>query len=202
MDKSRRNFLVLGSRIAGAVVLSGFVWRIFGSSGKDSEFEQPSRRYTWQINPDKCRFCGKCAYACVRRPAAVKALNDQKKCSNCVVCYAHITDRQISSARVQQYGTRVCPHNAVRRQNFSGGLDGVFTYTIDQSRCVGCAKCVAECNHSGSSSMFLAIRPDLCLGCNQCACAEKCPYDAIERVPLSSIDDLRDDPMPETSNKS
>lgn len=193
MDESKRRFLILSGRTVGAMALTGLVWRIFSASGKNPEFEQPARRYAWQINPDKCRFCGKCGPACVRKPAAVKALNDQTKCSNCVVCYAHIADRQIESARIQQHGTRICPRNAVCRQNFSGGPDGVYTYTIDQSHCIGCARCVAECNNLGSRSIFLVIRPDLCLGCNQCACALSCPFNAVERVPLNFADDFRGD---------
>ena len=39
--------------------------------------------------------------------------------------------------------------------------------------------------------MFLVIRPDLCLGCNDCAIAAVCPHDAIERIPRESADDFR-----------
>ena len=39
--------------------------------------------------------------------------------------------------------------------------------------------------------MFLIIRPDLCLDCSQCDIALACPSDAIERVPLESVDDYR-----------
>lgn len=195
-DRSRRSFIITGGRILGSFVFAGAIWRIFFTSSKNSEFEQPARRYVWQINPEKCRYCGKCGRACVRQAAAVKAVNDQKKCSNCVVCYGHITNREIPSQLIEKSGVRVCPRNAVIRKNFSGGIDGCFLYNIDHSRCIGCAKCVKECNELGTRSMFLVIRPDLCLGCNSCACARACPFDAIEQVPTNPIDDYRGEYMP------
>jgi ferredoxin len=41
--------------------------------------------------------------------------------------------------------------------------------------------------------MFLVIRPDLCLGCNECSIAVACPHDAIERIPREPVDDYRGD---------
>ena len=41
--------------------------------------------------------------------------------------------------------------------------------------------------------MFLIIRPDLCLGCNECSIATKCPAGAIERIPREPADDFRGD---------
>jgi electron transport complex protein RnfB len=191
MNESRRAFLRLGGRILGASALGALVWRFFSPGRADAEFVQPDRRYAWRINPDKCRFCGACAAACVRRPAAVKALNDQKKCSNCVVCYGHILQTHIASAKIDTDGKRVCPYDAVRRRNLAGGLDGAFVYTIDQARCAGCGRCALRCNELGTKSMFLVIRPDLCLDCNHCASAAACPYGAMERFHLGSVSDLR-----------
>jgi electron transport complex protein RnfB len=195
-DHARREFIIRLGRIITAMFFAGAVWRIFFTSSKNSEFEQPARRFGWQINPEKCRYCGACGTACVRQPAAVKAVNDQKKCSNCVVCYGHISNRTIPSAMIEKSGLRVCPNDAVIRKNFSGGLDGSFLYNVDHSRCIGCAKCVKECNVLGTRSMFLVIRPDLCLGCNSCACARACPYGAIEQVPVGMADDYSGEYLP------
>ena len=96
----------------------------------------------------------------MRKPSAVKALNDQKKCSNCVVCYGHITDTHIESDKIDSEGDRVCPVDAVERKNFSGGLDGMFLYSNDPKLCIACSKCVKRCNEHGTKSMFLAIRPE------------------------------------------
>lgn len=193
MSWSRRDFVRLTGHVLGGAALVGIGARLF-SPAKDAEAPAPTRRYAWQIDPSMCRSCGICETACVRKPSAVKALNDQQRCSNCVVCYGHISDTGIDSAKIDTEGRRVCPHDAVTRKNFCGGLDGMYLYAQDHARCTGCAKCVFACTTHGSRSMFLTIRPDLCLGCNACAIAAACPYDAIMRVPCEAVDDLQDLP--------
>lgn len=188
MKHSRRKFIRL---TAGAGLLSALTWRLFSPESEDAEFTPQSRRFMWQIDPDKCRWCGKCETACVRKPSAVKAVNDQKKCSNCVVCYGYITNHGVASDKIDTHGVRVCPVDAVKRKNFCGGVDGMFLYSQDHAKCVGCAACAKHCNEQGTASMFMVIRPDICLGCNECEIAKICPYDAIERVPANSVDDFR-----------
>lgn len=193
MIQSRRKSLETASHLLGIAALGGAVARIFSPPSKDAEFIAQGRRFAWQIDPEKCQYCGACETACVRKPSAVKALNDPRKCSNCVVCYGHIADSKIDSDKIDSEGKRVCPVGAVERKNFSGGVDGMFLYTQDPKKCVGCGKCVKRCNEHGTKSMFLVIRPDLCLGCNECAIAVACPYDAIERIPREPVDDYRGD---------
>ena len=189
----RRQFVLWAGRSACLAGLGGVVWRILSGGKPDASFVQPPHRHGWQIRPEKCRYCGLCSTACVRSPSAVKAVNDQKKCSNCVVCYGHIKERQLESTKIESHGTRVCPRHAVDRKNYSGGLDGYYLYSINPDLCIGCSTCVAECNTHGTGSMFLMIRPDLCLGCNECAIARVCPHKAIERVPLfSAVEQLPD----------
>jgi electron transport complex protein RnfB len=188
---SRRDFMRLGGRFAVGGILGGIAWRVLAGVDPDFEIDQPRGSYAWQIDPEKCSFCGKCATACVRQPSAVKAVNDQKKCSYCVICYGHIRNKEIDSDMVESDGDKVCPENAVRRNNYCGGSDGYFTYTIDHERCIGCGECALACNGHGSKSMFLIIRPDLCLGCNQCQIALECPDGAITRLPLEPADDFR-----------
>jgi len=193
MSESRRKHLKHAGHWLGAALLGGSVWRISSPPGEEAEFIAQNRRFAWQVDPEKCLYCGLCETACVRNPSAVKAVNDQKKCSNCVVCYGHITNSKIDSDKIDSEGERVCPHDAVVRENFSGGVDGMFLYSNDPGKCVGCAKCVKRCNEHGTKSMFLVIRPDLCLGCNECAIADACPHDAIERIPREPVDDYRGD---------
>lgn len=193
MKQSRRKHLETAGHLLGVAALGAAATRIFSPPSEDAEFIAQGRRFAWQIDPEKCRYCGVCATACVRKPSAVKALNDQKKCSNCVVCYGHIADSKIESDKIESEGERVCPVDAVVRENFSGGTDGMFLYSNDPRKCVGCAKCVKRCNEHGTQSMFLVIRPDLCLGCNECAIAVACPHDAIERIPREPVDDYRGD---------
>lgn len=190
MARSRRNFMRIAGYAVGSATLAGATVRIFSPPAEEAEFIPQARRFAWQIDPEKCQYCGLCETACVRKPSAVKAVNDPKKCSNCVVCYGHISDSKIESTKIDSDGKRVCPYDAVQRKNFSGGLDGLFLYSHDHAACTGCGKCVEACNVHGTGSMFLAIRPDLCFGCNECAIAVACPHDAIERIPREPVDDF------------
>ena len=190
---TRRSHLRLGGQLLGALALGAATARVFSPPDEDAEFIAQGRRFAWQVVPDKCQYCGLCETSCVRKPSAVKAINDPKKCSNCVVCYGHTLDTHIDSDKIDSEGERVCPVDAVVRENFSGGADGMFLYSNDHALCIGCSKCVQRCNEHGTKSMFLAIRPDLCLGCNECAIAVACPHDAIERIPREAVDDYRGD---------
>ncbi len=191
MSKSRRSFLRLGGHVVGGLGLATATARIFSPPSVDAEFVPQKRRFAWQIDPLKCQSCSVCETACVRKPSAAKALNDPKKCSNCVVCYGHIGNKHIESDKIDTEGERICPYDAVLRKNFCGGLDGMFLYSHNHSRCTGCAKCVKHCKEEGTGSMFMVIRPDLCLGCNECAIAVSCPHNAIERIPCAPADDFK-----------
>jgi len=196
----RKEFFRRSGHALGLVVLGTITARILAKPSDDAEFIAQNRRFAWQIDPERCTSCGLCETACIRKPSAVKALNDPKKCSNCVVCYGHITDSKIDSDKIDSEGERVCPVDAVTRENFSGGIDGMFLYSNDPKRCIGCGQCTKRCNEHGSQSMFLMIRPDLCLGCNECAIAVACPHAAIERVPREPVDDYRGDYYFDTSD--
>jgi electron transport complex protein RnfB len=190
---NRREALRIGGQLLGAASLGALGWRVFSPSSEKTGFIAQNRRFAWQIDPEKCLACGRCATACVRKPSSAKAVNDPKKCSNCVVCYGHISDTQVDSDKIDTEGKRVCPVDAVQRENFSGGADGLFLYRQDPKRCIGCAQCVKRCNEHGSKSMFMIIRPDLCLGCNECAIAVACPHGAVIRIPRAPVDDYRGD---------
>ena len=198
--KSRREFLQWTGRCVAGCALGGIGLRVLAGGRSDSEFVQPPHRYGWQINPDACRFCGLCETACVRKPSAVKAVNDQKKCSNCVVCYGHLGDKTVPNDKIATSDQLICPHRAVERKAFSEELDGPFIYTINPGLCTGCARCAFACNEQGSKSMFMIIRPDLCLGCNDCEIARVCPHDAVERVPVYPANDFRGIYSPEDGN--
>ena len=49
--------------------------------------------------------------------------------------------------------------------------------------CSGCAKCVKGCGAFGNGSLYLQVRHDRCLNCNECSIAEECPSGAFKRVP-------------------
>ncbi|MEA2068251.1 MAG: hypothetical protein U9P12_03525 [Verrucomicrobiota bacterium] len=189
----RKEFFRRSGHALGLAALGTVSARMLMKPSDEAEFIAQGRRFAWQIDPEKCKSCGLCATTCVRKPSAVKAVNDPKKCSNCVVCYGHITNKHIDSDKIDSEGEHVCPVNAVDRKNFSGGIDGMFLYTQDPKTCIACGRCTKRCNEHGTKSMFLVIRPDLCLGCNECSIAIACPHDAIERIPREPVDDYRGD---------
>ncbi len=186
----RRAFLRNLGRIGCGLAIGGVAARVI-SAHANPETAGPKSRFMWQINHEKCTYCGKCEIACVRTPSAVKAVNDQKKCSNCVVCFGHISNKEIASDKIDSDGKRICPTDAIIRKNYSGGADGYFLYDIDHKKCIGCGKCAAKCNHEGSNSMYLIIRPDLCVNCNSCNIAAKCPSGAIEKLFYGPEDNFR-----------
>lgn len=193
VNPDRRRFIRLGGQVIGASALGGTAWRLLTGGNAEAEFSQPKGPYVWRINLEKCNFCGLCETACVRKPSAVKALNDPTKCSYCVACYGHISDLNVSSEMIQKQGKRVCPYDAVLRKQLTGGINGYHIYSIDESKCTACGKCTKRCNELGTKSMFLIIRPDLCLGCNRCHIAAVCPKGAIERAHSYPEDDFRGD---------
>jgi ferredoxin len=77
---------------------------------------------------------------------------------------------------------QLCPTAASKRTFVE---DPYYEYTIDEQLCIGCAKCVEGCNRFGIGSMFLHIRHDRCVHCNECAIARTCPGVAFRRVPTS-----------------
>jgi electron transport complex protein RnfB len=170
----RREFLGDGIRIAGAVGLGGLVALRAAINGQAQE-------YVWQIDPDKCIACDKCQTLCVLDPSAVKSVQCFQLCGYCDVCtgYFPLTDFELSTAAENQ----LCPTEAIRR-NFIEAQAGVryFEYTIDEELCIGCGKCVKGCELM-NGSLYLQVRHDVCVNCNECAIAVACPAEAFCRVP-------------------
>jgi electron transport complex protein RnfB len=186
----RRKFIMMAGRAACGLALGGVAYRVVSKHLIEDE-AGPRTRHAWQIDPNKCKACDKCKTACVRTPSAAKAVNDQKKCSFCVVCYGHITNKHIASEKIMSEGKRACPRDAVVRIDYSNRPDGYFIYEIDDEKCDGCAICVGLCTKKGTKSMFMIIRPDLCLNCNNCQIAQNCPEKAIDKVFIGPEDDFK-----------
>jgi electron transport complex protein RnfB len=64
------------------------------------------------------------------------------------------------------------------------GDERFFEYTIDEQKCIACGKCVAGCRLM-NGSLYLQVRHDRCVNCNECAIAVACPAQAFRRVPAS-----------------
>ncbi|MBF0543074.1 MAG: ferredoxin [Candidatus Riflebacteria bacterium] len=172
LKTSRRDFLKWWLRLFAT---AGFAWTGFHlklSSEGDS---------TWQLDPQKCIQCEKCAAECVLTPSAVKCVHIFKKCGYCDLCSGYFIKgaTNLNTAAENQ----LCPTGALKRTYVE---EPFFQYTIDEALCLGCGKCVKNCRAFGNSSLILQIKHDLCLNCNQCKIALSCPSGAFKRVSAQS----------------
>jgi Na+-translocating ferredoxin:NAD+ oxidoreductase subunit B len=175
--KTRRQFLSDGARIAGAVGL-------FGAAGLLSLRRAGGEKLVWQLDPDKCMACGNCQTHCVLDESAVKAVQCFALCGYCDVCTGYFPTKDYSLDTDAK--NQLCPTGAIVRQFVEEkGGQRYFEYTIDEKLCIGCGKCVAGCKLM-NGSLYLQVRHDRCLNCNECSIAVACPTQAYERVPLSS----------------
>jgi electron transport complex protein RnfB len=173
----RREFLRGAARGLFLTILGGVVGpllaRLFG--------EPPPRKTVWQIDPEKCIQCGRCSTECVLDVSAVKCVHDFSMCGYCERCFAFFKQQPPefdSGAENQQ-----CPTGAIRRRFVE---DPYFEYVIDEELCIGCGRCVKGCASFGNGSLYLQVRHDRCLNCNECRIAAACPADAYMRCPVSS----------------
>jgi electron transport complex protein RnfB len=143
--------------------------------------------YVWQIDPFKCTQCGQCKTNCVLTPSASKCVHAFPMCGYCDLCggYQRQGVKTISTAAENQ----LCPTGAITRKFVE---EPYFEYTIDVKLCDGCAKCVKGCADFGNGSLYMQIRHDLCVNCNDCSIARTCPSDAIIRVPANEDYILKD----------
>ena len=164
----RRDVLRIGVAAAATVGL-----------GVAATSRRPDERETvWQLDPDKCVQCGKCATECVLTPSAVKCVHAYDVCGYCKLCSGY--HRPNAQALDTAAENQLCPTAAIQRTFIE---DPYYEYHIDESLCIGCAKCVKGCTAFGNGSLFLQVRHDRCVNCNDCAIARACPSGAFERVP-------------------
>ncbi|MBN1410954.1 MAG: hypothetical protein JW969_08915 [Spirochaetales bacterium] len=166
---NRRDFLKKGffaSLLAGVTSLFGF-----------SLFKTKTENTVWQIDPDLCSQCGQCATKCVLTPSAVKCVHAYSVCGYCQLCSGYFLPNTITLTTAAE--NQLCPTGAIKRTFIE---DPYYEYVIDESLCIGCAKCVTGCTVFGNGSLFLQIRHDRCLNCNECSIARECPARAISRV--------------------
>jgi electron transport complex protein RnfB len=135
----------------------------------------------WQLDPDKCVKCGQCATHCVLTQSAVKCVHSYAICGYCRLCFGFF-----------QPGTPVLDEGAENQMCPTGALvrrfveEPYYEYSVDESLCVGCGKCVKGCNTFGNGSLFLQVRHDRCRNCNECSIARDCPSEAYLRTPSST----------------
>ncbi|MDX9975692.1 MAG: 4Fe-4S binding protein [FCB group bacterium] len=175
---SRRGFL----RAGAALVAGGIAWQARPVSGQT----------VWQLDPAKCLQCGRCATECVLSPSAVKCVHNYQICGYCDLCSGYLQP----GAKGRDTGAehQLCPVAAIQRKFIE---DPFFQYTIDESLCIGCGKCVKGCTLFGNGSLQLQIKQDVCVHCNECAIAMACPADAFSRVPVEEAYVLKSQPPQE-----
>lgn len=179
---ARRKFLrVLGTTVAGGSILA--VSGVLASRLKNDK----ESSYYWQIDPQKCTHCGRCETDCVLQVSAVKCFHANKVCGYCDLCggYFRSNAKELNTAAENL----MCPTGAIQRKFVE---DPYFEYTIDESLCNGCGKCVKGCSSFGNGSLYLQIKRDLCTDCNECKIARVCPSDAITRVSMHTSYNLKD----------
>jgi len=170
---SRRDFLRDGLKTTAAIGIGTTAGLLLTRAAGAS--------MVWQIDPTKCVQCERCSTNCVLGPSAVKCVHSFDMCGYCLLCggYYEPTARTRDTAAENQ----LCPAGALKRTFVETPF---YEYTIDESLCIGCGKCVKGCNAFGNGSLQLQVRYDLCVQCNQCSIAVLCPSDAFVRVPASS----------------
>lgn len=172
--KLTRRQIILGGLKGAAVAAFAAVAGLITSRAS-------AKTTVWQIDPEKCVQCGLCATCCVLKTSAVKCVHAFDLCGNCDPCTGYLElnalDRDTAAENV------LCPTNAIRRRLI---YEPLYEYTIDEDRCVGCAKCARGCSAFGNGSLFMQVRHDRCLNCNQCAIAAACPAQAFVRLRANS----------------
>ena len=138
---SRRQFLRGGVRVAamtGLGAITGLVATRTVAKGT-----------VWQIDPQKCVRCGLCATHCVLEQSAVKCVHAHALCGYCQLCtgYFEPEPNDLNTGAENQ----LCPTAAIQRTYVE---DPYFEYRIDETLCIGCAKCVEGCNRSATVRCF------------------------------------------------
>ncbi len=170
---TRRHLLrdsLWGTCLAGLGVLTGSVIS-----------QVRKTRTVWQIDPYTCVACGNCAKYCVLDTSAVKCVHAFAVCGYCRICFGFFGPESVDITEGAE--NQVCPTGAIKRTFVE---DPYYQYTIDESLCNGCGKCVKGCNTFGNGSLFLQVRHDRCLNCNECSIAAACPSGAYKRVPAET----------------
>jgi electron transport complex protein RnfB len=175
---SRREFMNRSFRIVGLVGIGGAAGVLARRAASNTVF---------QVDPAKCVACDLCRTSCVLSHSAVKAVNVFNKCGYCQLCPAYFDVTSQPDEKGLPTG-KVCPQDALKRR-VVGKIDeedpnnNYYEYTIDESLCDGCGKCVKACKPpAGNGALHLEVRYNRCLECDSCSIQIACPQSAIVRI--------------------
>jgi len=177
---NRREIIRAGARTIAGFVIGGVSLALFRKSS--------SQEMVWQIDPDVCIQCEKCSINCVLPQSAVKCVHSFSMCGYCDLCSGYLEPGALTRDTAAE--NQLCPTGALKRMFIE---DPYFQYTIDEELCIGCGKCVKGCGAFGNGSLYLQVRHDQCLNCNECSIARSCPSRAYRRVPAGTPYILRGD---------
>lgn len=177
---SRRAFIRTGLNTFSALFIGGVSGALLGRSSSED--------WVWQLDPSICIQCERCATNCVLPHSAVKCIHSFSMCGYCDLCSGYLQPGTMS--RETGAENQLCPTGAIKRMFVE---EPYFEHVIDELLCVGCGKCVKGCGSFGNGSLYLQVRHDRCLNCNECSIARSCPSQAYKRVPASKPYILRGD---------
>ncbi|MFC1555947.1 ferredoxin [candidate division KSB1 bacterium] len=166
----RRDFMRLSLNAIAGLSIGG----ISGVLIKNSSAEE----MVWQLDPSICIQCEKCSTNCVLPLSAVKCVHSYSMCGYCDLCSGYLEPG--AKSRDTGAENQLCPTGALKRTYIE---DPYFEYTIDEKLCIGCGKCVKGCGSFGNGSLYLQVRHDRCVNCNECSIARSCPSQAYKRIP-------------------
>ena len=174
VDSGRRDFVK--ACVGGALAVAAAGTTVAAIARRSTRDDM-----VWQLDPEKCTQRGRCATSCVLKPSAVKCVHAFDVCGYCELCggYHQPNVRVTDTAAENQ----LCPTAAIRRTFIE---DPYYEYTINEDLCIGCGKCVKGCTSFGNGSLYLQIRHNICVNCNECAIARDCPAKAFRRVPSAT----------------
>lgn len=169
----RRQLVLGGLRGLGLLGLGAGTGLLAGREEKSDE--------VWQLDPDKCIQCGRCATECVLEVSAVRAVHSFGMCGYCELCTGYFEPEPVNLDEGAE--NQLCPTGAIERKFIEAPY---YEYHIIAGLCVGCGKCVKGCNMFGNGSLYLQVNHDRCVDCNVCAIATACPAQAFRKLPRSS----------------
>ena len=176
----RRTILRSGLGTIAGLTIGG----VSGMLARNSSTEE----MVWQLDPSLCTQCEKCSVNCILPLSAVKCIHSYSMCGYCDLCSGYLEPG--AKSRDTGAENQLCPTGAIKRTYIE---DPYFEYIIDEILCIGCGKCVKGCGSFGNGSLYLQVRHDRCVNCNECSIARACPAQAYKRVPAKTPYILRGD---------